>query len=168
MTEYLILLLFPALMAYAACTDLISMTISNRTSLMLVAGFLVVALAVGLPLVAIAWHLAIGAVVLVITFGMFSAGWIGGGDAKLAAATALWLGWQTSMEYGMIASIYGGVLTVLLMQFRAYPMPNFTLRVPWLVHLHQPTTGIPYGIALAAGGLTAYPDSPLWKIVAAS
>src|SRR6476646_4373115 len=94
MTEMLILLLFPALMAYAACSDLVSMTISNRVCLTIVAAFFIVAPALGLPLGAMAWHVAAGAIVRFSTFAMFSAGWIGGGDAKLAAATALWLGWD--------------------------------------------------------------------------
>ena len=83
MTEMLILLLFPALMAYAACSDLVSMTISNRVCLTIVAAFFIVAPAIGLPLGAMAWHVAAGVIVLFITFAMFSAGWIGGGDAKL-------------------------------------------------------------------------------------
>ena len=39
------LLLFPALMAFAAASDLLTMTISNRVSLGLVAGFFLLALA---------------------------------------------------------------------------------------------------------------------------
>ena len=165
MTDLLILLLFPALMAYAATSDLISMTISNRVSLLLAAGFLVVALALGMPAGEFAWHVATGAFVLMVTFGMFAAGWIGGGDAKLAAATALWMGAEGVVQYLAWSSVFGGVLTLLLLQYRAHPMPRLALGVPWLVHLHQPRTGIPYGIALAAGGLTAYPGSPLWTLV---
>jgi prepilin peptidase CpaA len=30
----------------------------------------------------------------------------------------------------------------------------------WLVRLHSPNEGMPYGIALAAAGLLAYPHSP--------
>lgn len=167
MTDMLILLLFPALMAYAATSDLLSMRISNRVSLTLVAGFVVVALALGLPLHAFAWNAAMGGAVLVVTFGMFAAGWIGGGDAKLAAATALWLGWDASLEYAAFSAIYGGVLTLALLQFRAYPLPRFALGVSWLEHLHHPKTGVPYGIALAAGGLSAYPGSPLWILATA-
>ena len=164
MTEVLILLLFPALMAYAASSDLVSMTISNKVSLILVAGFFAVALALAMPFSAMAVHLGSGALVLVITFGMFAAGWIGGGDAKLAAATALWLGWDSLMEYGIAASIFGGVLTLGLLQFRAMPLPRFAAGVGWLEHLHHPKTGIPYGIALAAAGLAIYPSSPLWRL----
>ncbi len=164
MTEMLILLLFPALMAYAACSDLVSMTISNRVCLTIVAAFFIVAPALGLPLGAMAWHVAAGVIVLFITFAMFSAGWIGGGDAKLAAATALWLGWDKLFDYGVYGGIYGGALTLALLMFRTMPLPHFTLGAKWLLNLHHPKTGVPYGIALAAAGLTAYSGSPLWSI----
>jgi prepilin peptidase CpaA len=95
---------------------------------------------------------------------MFAAGWIGGGDAKLAAATALWLGWDMAMEYAVVASLFGGALTLAILQFRSWPLPRIALGVPWLNHLHQPRTGIPYGIALAAAGLTLYSDSPVWHL----
>src|SRR5690349_4284933 len=88
------LLLFPSLMAFAAVSDLMTMTISNRISLLLVAGFIVLAALGGMSLFAISMHLAAGAAVLAFAFGCFAAGWIGGGDAKLAAATALWFGFE--------------------------------------------------------------------------
>lgn len=166
MTDLLILLLFPALMAYAAASDLLSMTISNRVSLILIAGFIIVALALGLPMPDAGWHLAAGSFVLMLTFGMFAAGWIGGGDAKLAAATALWLGWDKLLQYGLAVSIFGGVLTLVLLQFRAMPLPRFAASMPWLMLLHHSKTGIPYGIALAAAGLAVYPHSPLWALAA--
>jgi prepilin peptidase CpaA len=163
MTEMLILLPFPLLMAYAAASDLLSMTISNRVSLRLLAGFAAVAVSTGLPAAALGQHAGAGALVLAITFAMFAAGWIGGGDAKLAAVTALWLGWDRLLDYGLFASLFGGALTLALLQFRAYPLPGFTTGLPWLLKLHHPKTGVPYGIALAAAGLAVYPDSALWK-----
>ena len=66
MTDVAILTLFPALMAFAAASDIATMTISNRVSLALVAGFFVVALAAGLPLSVIGWHVAAAALVLAI------------------------------------------------------------------------------------------------------
>jgi prepilin peptidase CpaA len=163
MMQWIILALFPLMMAYAAISDLFSMTISNTVSLVLLAGFVVVAAASSLSWTELGLHLAAGMLVLSITFGMFAAGWIGGGDAKLAAVTALWLGWGTLLEYGIWASLFGGALTVLLLQFRTLPLPHFTVKMPWLLNLHHKETGVPYGIALAAAGLTVYPDSALWR-----
>src|SRR3954452_12428026 len=88
------LLLFPALMAFAASSDLLTMTISNRISLILVGAFFILAVWSGMPLADIGMHALAGVAVLVVTFVFFARGWIGGGDAKLAAATALWLGFD--------------------------------------------------------------------------
>ncbi len=155
------LLLFPALMAFAASSDLLTMTISNRISIILVAGFLVLAMAVGMPLDEIANHFGAAVVVLGVAFVFFARGWVGGGDAKLAAATALWLGWAHLYEYVFYASLLGGVLTLLLLEFRKFSMPSLLAGREWAERLHKPDGGIPYGIALAAAALLVYP-STIW------
>jgi len=93
------LLLFPALMAFAAASDLFTMTISNRVSLALTAGFLLLAPLSGMGGTDFLMHLGAGAVVLVVAFGCFAMGWVGGGDAKLAASAALWFGFAELMNY---------------------------------------------------------------------
>jgi prepilin peptidase CpaA len=158
-TDAVRLLLFPALMAFAASSDLFTMTISNRLSLLLTAGFFVLTLATGMSLAAVGMHLAAGALVLVISFGFFTQGWIGGGDAKLAAATALWFGFDHLLDYMIYASLFGGVLTLLLLQFRKLPLPNVLARQPWIQRLHDSGGGVPYGIALAAAALIVYPKT---------
>ena len=112
------LFLFPALMAFAASSDLLTMTISNRLSLILAGGFFLLTLVTGMSLTAIGMHLGAAALVLVFAFVFFSRGWVGGGDAKLAAATALWFGFGHLLDYLVYASLLGGALTLLLLQFR--------------------------------------------------
>jgi prepilin peptidase CpaA len=153
------LALFPALMAFAASSDLVSMTISNRVSILLVIGFAVLAIASGLPVVEVLSHLGAAAVVLVIAFGCFAMGWIGGGDAKLAAATALWLGFGHLLDYLLIASVFGGMLTLALFEFRKFCLPVFMAKQSWIVRLHRRDSGIPYGVALAAAALLVYPST---------
>jgi prepilin peptidase CpaA len=161
--DTLLLLVFPALMAFAAMSDLLTMTIPNRVSLLLIAGFLAMALLTGMHWSIIGMHLAAGTLVLVITFGLFAAGWIGGGDAKLAAATGLWCGFGVLLEYALVASMLGGLLTLLILSWRNLLLPEFALKVNWITRLHQAKTGIPYGIALAAAGLVVYPNTLIWK-----
>jgi prepilin peptidase CpaA len=96
---------------------------------------------------------------------MFAAGWIGGGDAKLAAATALWLGFEHLTTYLLYASLMGGALTLLLLRYRREPMPGLLVRQEWAVHLHSPSTGVPYGIALAAAALLLYPQSVFMRAI---
>jgi prepilin peptidase CpaA len=159
------LLLFPALMAFAAASDLFTMTISNRVSLALAAGFLVLAVASGMAVPDILMHLAAGATVLVVAFACFAFGWIGGGDAKVAAAAALWFGFAHLLNYLLYASLFGGALTLLLLQFRQWPLPYVLAGQTWLLKLHAKDGGIPYGIALAIGALVVYSDSEWIKAV---
>ena len=159
------LLLFPALMAFAAASDLFTMTISNRVSLALVAGFLVLALLSGMGLHDFLMHLGAGGAVLVTAFACFAMGWVGGGDAKVAAGAALWFGFGHLMNYLVYASLFGGALTLLLLQFRQWPLPYLFAGQAWLLKLHAKETGIPYGIALAIGALMIYPDTEWIKAV---
>jgi prepilin peptidase CpaA len=161
-----ILLYFPAGMALAASLDLITMTIPNRLCLALALGFLVFAAITRAPMEFVLTNLSCGAVVLVAMFAMFSLGWIGGGDAKLAAATALWLGWSSLLDYSLSAAIYGGALTILLIFARKAPLPQWLSRQAWIARLHNPKTGVPYGIALAAAGIMVYPQTALWRALA--
>ena len=159
------LLLFPALMAFAAASDLFTMTISNRVSLALAAGFLVLALVSSMAPYDIMMHVAAGAAVLAVGFGCFAMGWVGGGDAKVAAAAALWFGFGHLLNYLLYASLFGGALTLLLLQFRQWPLPYALAGQLWLLKLHAKDSGIPYGIALAIGALTVYPETDWIKAV---
>lgn len=153
------LVVFPALMAFAASSDLLTMTISNRLSLALSAAFLALALFTGMPLQTIGMHFLAAALVLTIGFVFFAQGWIGGGDAKLVAATALWFGFDHLLDYMIYASIFGGALTLVLIQFRKLPLPAPLARQDWITRLHETDAGVPYGIALAAAALIIYPKT---------
>jgi prepilin peptidase CpaA len=157
------LLLFPAMMAFAASSDLFTMTISNRVALVLIAGFFALALMAGMPVEQMMWHAGAGAAVLLVTFLFFSRGWIGGGDAKLAAATALWLGFDHLMDYLLYASMFGGILTLAMIRFRLMPLPKALAEQEWVKRLHRLDGGVPYGIALAAAALLIYPDTAWMK-----
>lgn len=155
-----IMLIFPAAMAFAAASDLISMTISNRLSFVLMGGFVVLALWSGMGLEQAGWHVVGGLAVLAVGFAMFAFGWIGGGDAKLAASTALWLGFSFQLlEYLVVSALFGGALTVLMLTYRNYPVPKLLHGQAWAMRLHHEAEGVPYGMALAAGALTVYPKS---------
>jgi prepilin peptidase CpaA len=159
------LMLFPALMAFAAASDLFTMTISNRVSLALAAAFLVLAPLSGMGFYDIASHIGAGACVLVVAFACFALGWIGGGDAKVAAAAALWFGFGHLLNYLLYASLFGGALTLLLLQFRQWPLPYALAGQAWLLRLHAKESGIPYGIALALGALMIYPETDWIKTI---
>ncbi|TMK11580.1 MAG: peptidase [Alphaproteobacteria bacterium] len=159
------LALFPAMMAFAASSDFLTLTISNRVSLILVGGFVALAVIGGVSAADVLSHLAAGCVVLVAAFSLFARGIIGGGDAKLAAAAALWLGFDHLLPYLLYASLLGGALSVGLIWFRMAPLPDWLARHDWAQRLHGKDAGVPYGIALAAAALAVYPQTP-WMAIA--
>ena len=156
---------FPILMALSASMDLLTFTIPNRLCLALALGYLLLAALLGVPAADILLNISCALVILAIAFVMFSLGWIGGGDAKLAAATAAWLGWTAILDYGLAAALFGGVLTLVILGARMAPLPAAFGRIGWLARLHNASAGVPYGIALAAAGLMQYPNSPIWTAV---
>jgi len=162
-TDAIRLLFFPALMAFAASSDLFTMTISNRVSIVLIAGFFALAMMTGMSGGEIVSHVGAAALVLAVTFTCFAAGWIGGGDAKLAAATALWFGFDHLLVYLLYASLLGGALTLLVIQARAVPLPAMLAGKDWAERLHDKDGGVPYGIALAAAALIVYPETAWMK-----
>jgi prepilin peptidase CpaA len=153
--------LFPALVIAAALKDLTSYTIPNRISLALVAAFPVAALACGLPAGELGVHAAAGAAALVAGMAMFALGWIGGGDAKLFAAAALWLGWPAAATYAAWTGVAGGGLALALLALRSgYLRPYVVTGPAWFSRLAEPGENVPYGVAIAAGALAAFPASP--------
>ncbi len=159
MLNVLILVLFPLAMAFAASSDLLTMTISNRLVLALTGSFFVLAVFAGLGWAEIGSHVLAAAVVLAGAFVCFARGWIGGGDAKIAAAIALWFGFDQVMPYLLYASLLGGALTLIILKFRTAPLPASLSGYGWIQRLHDDKSGVPYGIALAAAALLIYPDT---------
>src|SRR3974377_2068467 len=143
-TDVTRLLLFPALMVFAASSDLLTMTISNRLSLALAGSFFLLTMVIGMGLPAIGMHLAAAALVRAVCFGFFSMGGMGGGDAKLAAATTLWFGFDYLLDYLIYAALFGGALTLLLIQFRKLPLPEALARQSWILRLHETGGGGPH------------------------
>lgn len=163
--DALILAVFPGLLVFAAVFDLLTMTIPNPVPAGLALAFVALALASGMSIEAVAVHLGIGLAVLVLGFCLFSFGYIGGGDAKLLAATALWFGWLELLPFVITTTLCGGLLAVGLLSARGWPLPAGLARLPWLARLHDPSEGAPYGIAIAAGALIVYPDTHWMSLV---
>lgn len=164
MLEALIFVVFPFCMAFAIVSDMVSMTIANRVSIILVAAFAVVAPLTGMAWADYGWHFAAGAAVLAVTFLLFAIGGMGGGDAKLMAATALWMGFSPQlMQYLVYAAMLGGLLTVLILFYRRSPLSTFTGGNLFLRHFADPAVGVPYGVALGLSGLMVYPATPLMQ-----
>lgn len=136
------------------------MTIPNRITVGVIVAFCIAALCAQLGWASLASHVCAGLLMLVVGIGMFSLGWLGGGDAKLLAGAALWFGFESLLQYLMMVSLAGGVLVLVLLAYRSRSLPLWMYRQPWALRLHAKAGGVPYGIALAAAGLWLYPSTP--------
>ena len=159
MFELAILTVFPAAVLFAGAMDLFTMTILNRISLAMVVGFFVLAPLAGLGWADLASHMGAGLLMLVLGVLLFIPGWVGGGDAKLAAAVALWLGADNLVLYLFCVALVGGSLALLFMTVRSNPLPAFAYTQPWAVRLHDRRTGMPYGVAISVAALLIYPET---------
>ncbi len=156
-----IFLVFPLCLALAALTDLFSMTIPNRISVILMGTFIVVALASGMDWQTFGLSFAAGLVVFLVCFSMFALNVMGGGDAKLLTACAVWFGFNGSLATFLIAvAIVGGILTlgILLLRSRSQEIMASGLPIPDSLLVAKK---VPYGIAIAVAGLLCYPEAPI-------
>ena len=166
--QFALLLIFPALVVVAALKDATSYTIPNWISLALIVAFGPIAFISGASLATIGVCLAAGLIALLAGMGMFAAGWIGGGDAKLFAASVLWLGWPASLPFMLTTGMAGGALTLGLLSLRSgWFEPVLAGSPAWIRKLGAKDGDIPYGVAIAVGALTAVPQGALALAVGA-
>ena len=159
------LIAFPALVLFAAAKDLTSYTIPNWISIALTVAFAPaagLALAAGASVPDLALCVGVGAGALVMGVVMFTLNWIGGGDAKLFAASALWLGWSALAPFLFWTAIAGGVLSIALLAFRRRAGPP---EGAWYGKLMTHGAPVPYGLAICTGALAAFPHSTLAQLV---
>jgi prepilin peptidase CpaA len=78
--------------------------------------------------------------VFTILAGAFYAGMMGGGDVKLAAALALWFSPRSTIQFLVLTSLAGGVLTLGVLAWHR-------------AKRREGRPEVPYGVAIAFGGL---------------
>ncbi|MFT3997201.1 MAG: prepilin peptidase [Asticcacaulis sp.] len=155
-------LIYPVCLFWAAFSDLKSMTIPNRLSIVLALGFFPAAILLGLSPMLMLQHAGIGLIGLVIGFTLFAFRFLGGGDAKLIAATAIWLPWNGAVAFVIYTALLGGAFTILLLIARQ-ALQIYTPTMPqWLQTLLKPKGDLPYGVAICAGGLIVIPQTELY------
>lgn len=156
----------PLLLIMAALKDAATMTIPNWISVAATIAFFAVSPFLLSP-AQVGMHALVGFGALAVGFTMFTLNWIGGGDAKMLAAGALWLGLGALPEFLLMTALAGGGLSLGLLLAR-----RWALYLPFaapLVRGHGPVSrlltpkgDIPYGLAICAGGLAAFPHSAIF------
>jgi prepilin peptidase CpaA len=164
MVPLIFLSAFPAALIIAALNDIYEFKIPNWVSIVLFVAYF----AAGLGFSAGADILVEGAILacaaLVAGFALFALRIVGGGDAKLLAACAPWIGFAALPAFLVYVALSGAALSIALLVFRRIPAPPFYEQTPWLLRLHQRPKDIPYGVAIAAGGLLSFSQTPLFQL----
>jgi len=160
--SFIILIIFAIGMLTAAIKDALTMTIPNWASVFVLMGFFLV-----IPFVWQGWsvfglHMLTGLGMFVFGFVLFAMGWLGGGDAKLMAATSFWWMPQDLFLYVFYTTAAGGSLAILIMFGRQF-IPAKVLTTEWIHRLIKDEKHMPYGLALAFGALVTLPQSTIFK-----
>ena len=151
--------IFAFAMVYAGLTDLTTMRIRNNLCLWLFASYAVLVPFVGFMVEQIAWSAAFAAGLLAVSFILFAFGWMGGGDGKLLAVTALWLGVDHAPAFLIYTGLFGGALTLAVLQLRLVGLPAFLGNRPWITRLQSDNSGVPYGVAITLAALVVFPQT---------
>ncbi|MEK0082834.1 A24 family peptidase [Benzoatithermus flavus] len=146
MPHYWLFLALPPLLA-AAVADIGWRIIPNWVPLALVLGY-AVAMIIERDPTGLVQALAIGAGVLIAGIVPFAAGLIGGGDVKLAAAVAVWIGAGALPEFLVVMALVGGLLALVTLALRIVRRLLDHGRRP-----AGPPSGVPYGVAIVAAAV---------------
>jgi prepilin peptidase CpaA len=159
MFEMTILSAVALAMIVAAVYDVATLTIPNWLSLALVGLFPAAGILAGFGPSEWLLHLSIGFVALCAGIAVFAFGFAGGGDAKLFAAGALYMGFSGIGQFVFAVALAGGALVLCLLVLRRIPLPVSLITQPWIARLYQKGQGVPYGVAIAIGALMVLPET---------
>ena len=162
--QILPLFILSTLLIAAALSDIISLRIPNWLTLLIAALFFPFALIMQMPWAEFQWHLLAGAILLGAGYLLFTFGVFGAGDGKLMAATGLWIGTLKLFPFLFVTALVGGALAICIgiwsvaMMFWEFegekaPLADLGKRLRAL----KPS--VPYGVALAVGGIVAFKDT---------
>jgi len=153
--------IFVICMMTTVIKDATTMTIPNWISLVMLGGFILIT-----PFAWESWsvfgeHLLVGFGMFVLGFIMFALGWLGGGDAKLMAATSFWWSAADLSQYILATTVTGAILGIFLLLART-SIPAGLVPINWLNRMISEEKRMPYGLALAAGALIVLPKSEIF------
>ena len=148
------------LLLYVAMIDIATRSIRNEICLVLA----LLGIASQFPSqMHVTESLVVATILLLLLLVIYQRGWIGGGDVKLLVALAIGLPLMGVIQLLTITALAGGVLALVHLMMRVLPYPrlapagsSFVRRVyaieRWRHLRHAP---LPYGVAIACGGIWA-------------
>lgn len=150
-------LVLPLIAVAAAVHDVGTYKIPNWMSAVLLVAFIPAAIAVGMGPRAIAVDALIGLLALFAGMGLFAANLLGGGDAKIMAAMAPFMGLVALPQFLLFTALAGGLVALIVLLARKAPAAVRSRGPQWWRRLLTPGQPLPYGVAICVGALAAYP-----------
>ncbi|MBM9594753.1 prepilin peptidase [Roseitranquillus sediminis] len=146
---------FLGFLGWAAYCDAADLRIPNRLTLAMagMGPFAVWLLGPGVGALPAAF--LAGATTLIVTWTMFELGLLGGGDAKLAAAAALWLGLEATLVFVLATAVFGAVLAASLVILSRSAAAQALVGLRWQERLNADAISVPYAVAMAPAGVVA-------------
>ena len=157
MYDTLILSVFPLMVVMAGISDFFTLKIPNWLNAIIAVSVIPFVMFSNMPMEVFAWHIIAGLVTFVVAAMLFSANIIGGGDAKMLAACAVWIGWDRLMEFAVITAFAGGALVIAMKVWVFFADHKDSGGMAWAKNFLSKKPQLPYGIAIAAGGIIVFP-----------
>lgn len=155
---YLAFAYVASLAMIAAYHDFRFMIIPNWISIAYIGGFVVFASVAAFSYDRWLWHIGISVLIFIVYFSFYMVGAMGGGDVKLLAATALWIGPQTILPFIFYVSLLGALLAI----WQGYSVFRRNRKAGGKLNRKQLLKAeIPYGIAISIGLLLVFPQT-IW------
>lgn len=165
MVQAAIFVIFPLCVAMAAFCDFISMKIPNRVPVILAVSFFVIAPFSGMDLATFGWSVVAAMMVFAGCFALFALNVMGGGDAKILSAAALWYGFNIDLVAFLgFTGIYGGFLALIVLMIRANQNLLLVTPIPIPMHFFKDRAGIPYGVAIGAAAFSTFPETEIFAL----
>jgi len=140
-THYGLLIALAIALAFAAFTDLRRRQIDNWLNAAIALAAPAFWWSSGLSLWPdVALQLGVALAAFLPLAGLFAIKMMGGGDVKLLTALALWVPWDAFIQLLMVMALAGGVLSIVMGIYH-------------IMRRQRDRLAIPYGVAIAFGGL---------------
>ncbi len=101
-------------------------------------------------------HVGAMGIMFAVTYIMFCAGIMGGGDSKLGTVLGLWTGLSGLIPFIMYMAIFGGVLGGVALVMRNRKVFKNPLPRSWIEQLQNGRNAMPYGVAISFGAWAAF------------
>ena len=142
----------------AGVSDYFTLKIPNWLNLAIAVSVIPFVIMADMPMEIFAWHVVAGILTFIVAYIMFAFGIFGGGDAKMVAACALWIGWDSMFNFSVYIVIAGGILGLALTAWKWLAAKKDDAGFAWAQgFLAEKKLQLPYGIAIAASGVIVFP-----------